>query len=78
MDKELIKSEWMKINVELNNLIDELEELDKEREDILSSDKPEEEAKEEMENSITKYQILLEKMKALREKSDSLRKMMEE
>ena len=78
MNQELIKSEWMKINVELNNLIDELEELDKEREDILSSDKSEEEAKEEMENSITKYQILLEKMKALREKSDSLRKMMEE
>ena len=78
MDKEFIKSEWLNINVELHNLIDELEQLDKEREEILSSDKPEEEAKKDMENSVAKYQELLKKMKALRAKSDSLRRLMEE
>ena len=33
--KEQIQEEWLQINIKLNNLLSELEKLDKEREKIL-------------------------------------------
>ena len=73
--KEQIQEEWLKINIELNNLLAELEKLDKEREQIAHTDfKSDKQLSEAMSQSVKQYEELLNKMKELNKKSSALKK----
>ena len=73
--KEQIQEEWLKINIELNNLLAELEKLDKEREKIAHTDfKSDKQMAEAMSKSVKQYEELLNKMKELNKQSSALKK----
>lgn len=73
--KEQIQEEWLKINIELNNLLAELEKLDKEREQIAHTDfKSDKQMAEAMSKSVKQYEELLNKMKELNKQSSALKK----
>ena len=76
--KDKIYNEWIKINVELHNKLEELNKLDKERNMIISKFKNKELSYEEkllLVKSSNKYSVLLEEVIKLNKKSDELKKM---
>lgn len=73
--KEQIQEEWLQINIKLNNLLAELEKLDKEREQIAHTDfKSDKQLSEAMSKSVKQYEELLNKMKELNKQSSALKK----
>lgn len=73
--KEQIQEEWLQINIKLNNLLAELEKLDKERKKIAHTDfKSDKQMAEAMSKSVKQYEELLNKMKELNKKSSALKK----
>lgn len=73
--KEQIQEEWLQINIKLNNLLAELEKLDKEREQIAHTDfKSDKQLSEAMSQSVKQYEELLNKMKELNKQSSALKK----
>ena len=70
-----IYDEWLRINVELNNKLENLKEIDKEREIIINEAKENElsdELKEKMNINISKYNALLEEIKIINIKAKDL------
>lgn len=73
--KEQIQEEWLQINIKLNNLLAELEKLDKEREQIAHTDfKSDKQLSEAMSQSVKQYEELLNKMKELNKQSSAFKK----
>ena len=73
-NKDQIQEKWLKINIELNNLLAELEKLDKEREKIAHTDfKSDKQLSEAMSQSVKQYEELLNKMKELNKQSSALK-----
>lgn len=77
MKNDELLNQWLLVNTELHNSLEELKTLDAEREQIKATF---EETKtitpklnEQMQNSIKKYENLLEKIKELKLKSKNLK-----
>ena len=71
-----IYDEWLKINVEIHNKLEELKNLDKEKKDLIKKIETEglnDFYVKKMNESISKYEILLEEVSELKEKSKKLK-----
>ena len=71
-----VYDEWIKINVELNNKLEILKEVNKEREKIIKEAEKNgltEEVKNRMNESIRIYETLLDEIKALNSRSKKIK-----
>jgi len=71
-----IYDEWLKINVEIHNRLEALKKIDKEREQLLKEAEDKglsEEIKNKMNDSLNKYNLLLEETRLLKLKSKKLK-----
>lgn len=78
MSKEIYE-EWIKINIELNNRLEELKKVNLEREELIKEAEERgltEDIKKRMEESVNKYEILLEEVKVLNLKSKHIKESM--
>lgn len=78
MNKKDAINEWLKTNIELHNMLDELKSLDTEREKIKSlvesnNSETDKNLVEMMDNSIKSYEELLSKVKELKQNSIKLK-----
>ena len=74
--RERVYDEWIKINIELNNRLEMLKEVNREREAVIKEAEEKgitEEIKTKMEESIKVYERLLEEIKLLNSKSKILK-----
>jgi len=72
-----VYDEWLKVNVELHNKLEELKKLDKERTTIIKEAEGvelTEELKKKMNLSVLKYEKLLEEIKVVRSRAEILKK----
>ena len=73
---EKVYDEWIKINIELNNRLEMLKEVNREREKVIKEAEEKgitEEIRTKMEESIKVYERLLEEIKLLNSKSKILK-----
>lgn len=67
--------EWIKINIELHNKLEEMKKLDKERENLIKEAEEKgfgKNIKEKMNKSVIRYENLLEEIKSLNIKAKQL------
>lgn len=72
-----IYDEWLKVNVELHNKLEELKKLDKERATLIKEAEDvelTEELKKKMNLSVAKYENLLEEIKVVKLRAETLKK----
>ena len=70
-----VYDEWVKINIELHNKLEEMKKLDEERESLIKEAEEKglkKEIKEKMNNSVARYENLLEEIKSLNIKAKQL------